>query len=62
LACGRGGGIIERGIADTLWQIARQIENHADALKEQWEAALQKHIGWKPTPPAEWKRMPPAKQ
>jgi hypothetical protein len=27
---------------DALWQIARQIENHADALKEKWEAARKK--------------------
>jgi hypothetical protein len=39
------GDNIQRGAANALWQIARQIENHADALREQWEAALEKHKG-----------------
>jgi hypothetical protein len=36
------GMYISRGAADALWQLARSIEDHADALIEQWEAALNK--------------------
>jgi hypothetical protein len=36
------GMYIETGVADALWQLARQIEDHADALIERWEAALKK--------------------
>jgi hypothetical protein len=42
LIASSGGDSIQRGAANALWQIARQIENHADALREQWEAALNK--------------------
>jgi hypothetical protein len=45
LIASSGGDNIQRRAADALWQIARQIENHADALREQWEAALEKHKG-----------------
>jgi hypothetical protein len=33
--------IIEEGPADALWEISRAIGNHADALIEQWQEALQ---------------------
>jgi hypothetical protein len=36
---------IQRNAADTLFQIARQIGVHADALKAQWEAALKETKG-----------------
>jgi hypothetical protein len=45
------GDNIQRGAANALWQIARQIENHADALREQWEAAFARVLqakGWAP--------------
>jgi hypothetical protein len=45
LIASSGGDSIQRGAANALWQIAHQIENHADALTEQWKAALEKHKG-----------------